>query len=278
MVRRILNPLALVPPVRDAHRRGNIVMIHIGRCGSTVLGNLLNQHPHITWDGEVYQDVFRERQHADKSLPPIEDVDPARYLLHRSNRVFSRFYGFEVKFFHLRALGTNIDSYLEDLESLLGKMHFIVLERRNTLRVIVSTVAARRTGVWHLGESQARPADLVNVDVDAVFVNRKNDGLLDLLREFSRDFSDTEALLRNRSALHLTYEDDIRRDPRAAYRKVCDFLDLPAVPVSTRFVPTNPAPLHEIVENFDDIRSLLTGTEFEWMLETKRNPTSPIEK
>ena len=35
-------------------RKGNIFMLHIGRVGSTVLADLLNQHSQIHWDGEFY--------------------------------------------------------------------------------------------------------------------------------------------------------------------------------------------------------------------------------
>lgn len=40
-------------------RSGNIVMFHIGRSGSTVLGDLLDQHSSVYWDGEIYQSFYR---------------------------------------------------------------------------------------------------------------------------------------------------------------------------------------------------------------------------
>ena len=39
-------------------------MFHPGRCGSTVLGNLLNQHPSIEWDGEIYEPQGRFYRYA----------------------------------------------------------------------------------------------------------------------------------------------------------------------------------------------------------------------
>ncbi|PJF28066.1 MAG: hypothetical protein CUN53_01670 [Phototrophicales bacterium] len=35
-------------------RLGIVAMLHLGRTGSTVLGDLLNQHPKILWDSEIY--------------------------------------------------------------------------------------------------------------------------------------------------------------------------------------------------------------------------------
>ena len=33
-------------------------MFHIGRSGSTVLGKMLDEHPEIAWDGEVYAPII----------------------------------------------------------------------------------------------------------------------------------------------------------------------------------------------------------------------------
>ena len=268
MLRRGIQRLTLLPPLRDAWRRGNVVMIHIGRCGSTVLGDLLGQHPRMAWDSEIFQHVFRQKENEDHSLPPIADVDPVRYTVDRSNKVFSPYYGLEVKFFHLRALGSELGPFLDGLEAALGKMHYIVLQRENTLRMVLSTLAARHTGVWHLRRDKERKPDRFHVDIEAVFVNRENARLLELLREFSRDFAATETLLRERHTLQLTYERDIQGDPLEAYRKVCRFLDLPAPAVSVNFYRTNAVPLQDMVENFDEIRACLAGTEFEWMLDS----------
>ena len=34
-------------------RPGVVIMLHIGRCGSTVLANMLDQNPNIFWDGKT---------------------------------------------------------------------------------------------------------------------------------------------------------------------------------------------------------------------------------
>ena len=40
-------------------RRGNLVMFHVGRSGSTVLASLLQQHPDMYWDGELFDGDYR---------------------------------------------------------------------------------------------------------------------------------------------------------------------------------------------------------------------------
>jgi hypothetical protein len=242
-------------------------MIHVGRSGSTVVGDLLNQHPLIKWDGEIYQRIFQEREYEDQSLPPITDVDSVSYLVKRSYSVFSRYYGFEVKFFHLRALGIALASYLDALDDRLPNLHFVVLERKNKLRMVVSTLAARATKTWHLRSNDSPPRNRLHINVDAVFVNRANSGLVDLLEEFARDFTELEGLLKERPSLHLTYEEDVKEDPQRAYKKICEHLDLPACRTTVGFSRTNPYPLPELIENFDEIKSVLCGSDFEWMLE-----------
>ncbi len=268
MLRRVGRKLVtFIPPVRDAYRRGNIVMVHIGRCGSTVLGDLIGQHPQIRWEGEIYQQVFMKRERADTTVRPILDVDPVDEVMQRSNRVLKRFYGFETKFFHLRLFDTDVGSYLEALEQRLGKLRIIHLRRNNTLRKVVSTLAARESGTWHSRKRQDGSAPVVHVDPDSVFVNREAAPLLELLREIDDDYRTMDALLEMRPHLRLTYEEDIQQDPMSAYSKVCEFLGLPHAPVDIHFHPTTPGALPDLVENFDEVQTLLTGTEFEWMLE-----------
>lgn len=253
--------------LRRARRRGHIAMIHIGRSGSTVLAELLGQHPLITWDGEIYQRVFREREREDGSLPPITDVDPVEYLLERSEAASGRYYGFEVKFFHVRVFGADLGAYLDELDGRLRDLRFVVLERRNTLRVVVSTLAARQTGVWHVRGDTRPPRTPVRVDVDAVFVNREPRPLVELLAEFSSDFSALGRLLERRPSLHLTYEEDVAEDPRRAYARICEHLGLAPHPATTTLARTNPHPLRELIENFAEVEHALGGTEFAWMLE-----------
>ena len=35
------------------------MMLHNGRCGSTVVGNLLAQNPNIYWASELYEPMFK---------------------------------------------------------------------------------------------------------------------------------------------------------------------------------------------------------------------------
>ena len=69
-------------------RAGSVAMFHMGRCGSTVLAKMLEQHPRIFWDGEIYERVSPRLYHR---------LGPRGFLRFKQMRAGRRFYGFEVK-------------------------------------------------------------------------------------------------------------------------------------------------------------------------------------
>ena len=111
-------------------------MFHVGRCGSTVLGDLLDQHPLVKWDREIY---FRRFARNRFELKPF---DSRKYLRHQMVVAGSRFYGFEVKFLenqHLAIVGAGLSDYVQQLRD-VGVMHYVILERKNYLRMLISWV------------------------------------------------------------------------------------------------------------------------------------------
>lgn len=259
------NPLA--PRIRTRRRQGHVVMIHVGRSGSTVVGDLLGQHPRIGWDGEIYQRIFAEVERPDGSLPGIIEFDPIRFAVDAARHHPGAYYGFETKFFHMRWLGMDLPQYLGCIREEMRDLHVVVLERRNLLRMVVSTLNARATQVWHRRDAGPARAHPVTVDVDAVFVNRVAQPLVELLDELHADFAELGRLLVGRPHLWLTYEDDVAADPRRAYDRICSHIGLPAVPAHVRLVRTSPFPLPELILNYQDVAEALKGTAHEWMLE-----------
>ena len=45
----------LIGPILSSFRKGGIAVFHIGRSGSAAMCSLLNQHPDIYWDREVFE-------------------------------------------------------------------------------------------------------------------------------------------------------------------------------------------------------------------------------
>ena len=71
------------------------VMFHTGRCGSTVLAKMLNQHSDIYWAGEIFERMPERYQEIASRRDAVELImdERRRECRRRGKRTF----GFEVK-------------------------------------------------------------------------------------------------------------------------------------------------------------------------------------
>lgn len=238
-------------------------MFHIGRSGSTVLGELLGQHPDVHWDGEVHRPAVRALKRGRKRAS-VKTADPIGALATRIAASPKPVYGFEVKFFHLRVLGVTLARYLDALQG-LNVSRFIVLRRRNTLRKVVSSLVAQQAGAYRLpAGAQPKPRQ-VEVNVERLVIDADAKPLLAFLEGYERAFAGIEKHLAARQSLTLVYEDDLLLDPVSGYRRTCEFLGLAPAAAEVRAGRNNPFPLEQIVSNIDQVRSALAGTPFAWM-------------
>jgi hypothetical protein len=180
-----------------------------------------------------------------------------------------RCYGFETQPTQVEHLDMTVPRYVERLEA-LGFDHFVVLERKNHLRRIVSMLVARTTSQWHLPPGDKHPLVRVELDVDNLLLARGRDTEgRSLVAQLLREQESARALrdvLANRRLLCLTYEDDIAIRPASAYQRVCEFTGMGDHPVTVRFSKTNPHELTDVLTNFSQVEQSLRGTPFEWML------------
>jgi hypothetical protein len=173
-------------------------------------------------------------------------------------------YGCEIKFFHLDLFNLGLSDFVDRLEDLTFT-HFIVLQRKNLLRVVISSAVAHQRSQFHsrMGK-QAVPAR-IHLDVDRVSTDNTQRPLVEFLRGYQASFDALDKRLSESRCLKLTYEEDVLGDPIAAYGRVCRFLSLPEQEPAVRFSRTNPYALRDIVSNFDEVEARLRQTPFEWM-------------
>ena len=127
-------------------RPGAIAMLHVGRCGSTVLGNLLDQHPKVRWDGEIYFNEWWLNNLQFKSF------DNRKFLKRRMWVSGRKYYGFELKFLPNQQLAI-IQADLPEVISQFrdaGVTRFLILDRRNYLRMFMSWVVGRKKKQHHI--------------------------------------------------------------------------------------------------------------------------------
>lgn len=245
-------------------REEQVAMLHPGRCGSSVLGGMLNAHRRIYWAGEL----FEPYTHTDNTRDKDEFV--TEILRRGRNRKVSRIFGFETKYLsqqHLshRCINMDLADYITLLRR-LGTTRFIVLHRKNYLRYAVSARVGASTKKWHTRQEAAAP-EQVYLDVDHFWVGVRQQPLLELFNILDESYARVRRLLPGDDTLYLTYEDDILDDPKHAYTKVCRFLGLPEEDPAIGLRRTNPFSPRDIVVNFGEIEETLRGTPYAWMLE-----------
>ncbi len=267
----------LVRSARHVLGRRNFVMFHIGRSGSTVLTSLLNKHRKIHCDGELlhgYYGAFHERMQSQGANTRFL-WNSSRYFPHdpigfiRSRMPYAGLqavYGFEAKFFHLKFNQLTLPSFLDAVQR-LGFDHFIVLERRNYLRKVVSSVVAHGKAQFHVKSGESVDLSRVTLDVNRVEIDSDSKPLIAYLEDYAENFRRLRELLGGQQVAWLTYEDDVLADPLRAYRRCCDFLHLEPGAPSVGLSRTNPFPLADIVINLEEVARYLQGTPFAWMLD-----------
>lgn len=292
----------IVSPVLARLRPANVAMLHLGRVGSQVVGNLLDQHSKIRWLSEVFNE-----HHIGHWTRYYQTSDPAEQLRFHMASAGLKVVGFETNFaptHDLKRLDMSLESYARLLRD-LGFTHIIILERRNHLRRYVSVKIGMRRGKWHdnaakgtegnaKGKTEAPGAadpreaapgavdsadgrsarekpskkEPIRIPTEGITYHTRTGERVFTIKElidFYRGLYD-EARAQFVDHLGLTYEDDIENDPRVAYTKVCRFIGVEPEDPDVTLRRTSPEPLHTLIENFDEVEAALKGTEHEWML------------
>lgn len=269
---RVLDQIRGYPASR--RRPGVVLMLHVGRCGSTVLANLLAQNPAMFWDGKLPR---KARKLYGEST---ENLDLGRWTKRQFAISGDRFYGFEFKILadqYPLIFGTTTRSFLEECKR-IGVTHFILLTRRNTLRHVVSHYASKNRGKWHASSSNEVSAQRFSLDLtDITTGSAPGRSLLEYFQEVDAAHDEVRHLLTGARFLEIEYEGDIdAMGPQQAYRKICDFLGIEPVEAEIRNAKLNPYPMASVIENFDEITQELQGTRFSWMTEGETSSLRPV--
>lgn len=255
--------LAAAYPLFPADKHKGVFMWHHGRCGSTVLGRVLNQHPGIRWRGEIYE------PYADAGTPRPNFRDDLRYTQIECG---PKLPGFELKGLpsqHLPTLGVSLRQFLETVRE-HGFSRCVFLDRRNTLRKLISVqiVDQGLRDSYHV--TRDREAGLkgrLRIDLQRVRIQGKYASLLEMIQHIDEETEKARHLVGEYfDFLPLVYEDHIETDPLVAYREILTHLGLPHHDAEVTLKRVNVKTLQELIENYQEVEDLLAGTKYEWML------------
>jgi len=242
-------------------RHSTVAMFHTGRCGSRVTANMLRQHPDIHWGGEIFNPYFKER---------IKLPNFVRSAINRSsNTKITKFYGFETKYLPMQHLNEvcidmEVSEYVDHLQE-LGIKKFIVLQRKNYLRRAISAHVGGIKKQLHSAK-EVKNATKVHLDPKSFSIGMTSMPLLEVFEITDDSYSQLSKKLSSADCLFLTYEEDIFQNPLVAYDKIREHWGLGTFTPEVRLKKTNAFALPEILENYEEIESTLSGTKFEWML------------
>ena len=131
------------------------MMLHNGRCGSTVVGDLLVQNPNIHWASELYAKLkiakWKEENQQEFAYLAKEPIakNPIAILKNSMHKTTKPYYGFEIKPFQFFLINSSAKEFLNQ-SFLLNFTYFILIRRKNHLRMIVSEAVAIKTNTWHI--------------------------------------------------------------------------------------------------------------------------------
>ena len=267
-------------------------LLHPGRCGSTVLAEMIESNTDVVWLHEALTLLIGHHR-GNASYSFIEEdstlrnlVDSGRFIeglnhqLSKASLTESRV-GFELKIHRNKEsvlpqtnlmAGDSLDAMIK-----LGVTKFIFLRRDNLLRSLVSAARAFDSGVWHQREGETaspgvesgHPRDFFELPLKGLQYGPNQMSLLCSLEQMQADVEAMEQALTERNVPHLDlrYSIDVLPDPQLAFTKISKFLNLSSKPGQPTLKRTNPKSLRNFISNFKEVETELESTSFSWMLD-----------
>lgn len=255
-----------------------ILLLARQRSGTSALGSIMNKHPELFYPGEPFHIGHSNKE---TSFFHFKDQmirqDPSYFLPDRDPDLLSGFIGqinrrykstpfLDIKYNQTHFL--NGVSYLPTQQpwvvrhALSSKFPIIHLTRKNQLKVFVSELRAKLTGIWHAKTD-------VKVENDAVEVDTKR--LLQHIRTSDDVMKMFDGWMQNRaSTFTIDYDDlfgangNLSDNAVSGIQRITGLQNLEAL--RPEFVKTANNDLSKAIANFDEVSTVLAKTPYAWML------------
>lgn len=237
---------ALYSPSHDGRRK--LILFANYRSGSTLLGTLLNCHPAIFCDGEI----FLKFSYLTSKL-----LSPRLYIngcvdYSQCNTI----YGFDLKVSQFERVnceklyGSLRDNFLALCQS---NWAIVYLRRHNLFRLAISSLVARLRKQWHIAD----PTIFQPVAIEPADVMRQ-------LCLFEKQFESESTALKDVPHLKLSYHLDLLSADNHQHTsdKVFAYLGLESFPVQTTLLRTSADRLADSIVNYDEIIDVVGRTKF----------------
>lgn len=227
----------------------SFVIFGMGRTGSSLLASLLDSHPQIRCEGEVFN-LGRWRRPL-RPLARIWRYCPMPYLIYRQAHTrlieHKNVYGFKL---HTKFVGdqlANIPGFLHSIDRKGWKV--IHLQRSSLFDQLLSSLVALETKRYFGDNRESEPSVQVHIPEE------KFSTLMERFFEITRR---NQQILADIPHLKITYEADLAHDIRwlETVNRICEYLDISSTSsVTCRTKKPWSRPYSEIVVNYTELLS-----------------------
>ena len=254
------------------------IMLHPGRTGSTVLGDLLDQNRRIDWASEIFSKIqTSERHYRVKNAlwqlrNPVKCAEDGKLLWRESLEARRRrspcpVLGVEIKTSQVFRQHLFAETLTESLRLLNDQADFplIFLHRVNHIDRYISAASAQLRSHYNFAKGQTPERIEVPVRrriLDPSYFGEKME-INTWLDEVEKREAEIGAAVKSLGGLVLTYEDDIMPSPLIASQKVIEHLGEESREVGSRFVKIDTRPLAERTSNPGRLRQILRPDLFD---------------
>lgn len=222
------------------------------RSGSTLLVELLNSHPDICCDGEIFN-----RLALFPGFKPLQwffRQNPGLYVRLKTRLAICPVYGFKMFFFQvyhpqpfLRWLVTN-------------NWKIIHVQRENILQQSLSNIVATQTNYWHRRNEESNPNDSIFIDPQKL-LKVLNNRILWKNRE--------KKLIQDYEHFTISYEKNLADENnwQPAADDAFEYLGLKTAHVETTLKPTYGKPYASVISNYDELMETVKNSAFAHLLE-----------
>ncbi|KAK3147163.1 hypothetical protein QOZ80_3BG0278890 [Eleusine coracana subsp. coracana] len=241
------------------------VIISMQRSGSGWFETLLNSHPNVSSNGEIFS-LKERRENISSILRTLDKLYSMDWLTSAAKNECTAAFGLKWM------LNQGLMEYHHDIADYLNKKGAMVifLFRRNTLRRLISVEANnydRRTKQLNgIHKSHVHSKD--EADILARFKPKMDVSTL-IPSIISAEQSMRTCLDRFSNTRHMIlYYEDVIRDQNALTR-VQEFLGVPVKKLFSKHVKIHTRPLLDLVDNWEDVSEMLNGTEYARFLDDR---------
>lgn len=230
------------------------------RSGSTLLKELINSHPSITCEGEIFTttDGYLDSSFFCKVWRKL----PYPFVYYRRFLASSGVFGFTLFIYHIPSIGR----IMRNLCRLGWKI--IYLERENIIHQSLSNIIAMETNNWHRKEGQPIVDNKFQIPV-----NR----FLKVVKNRIRWHKKETEILRSIPHLKITYEADLMHQYnwQESLNKIFNYLGKDVHPVQSNLKRTYSKAYSNIVDNYDELMDALKDEELSYLLDViEKRPES----